>query len=84
MFQYKLVAVVTLNTTAKFYSFIVKTIKPKEINGEFLEVKSKKNETPLQAVIREIKEKTGFDISNQAIETLKTVYVEYNEKNHYC
>jgi 8-oxo-dGTP diphosphatase len=45
--------------------------------------KVEKNETPLQAVIRETKEETGFDISNQAIETLKTVYVEYNEKNHF-
>jgi 8-oxo-dGTP pyrophosphatase MutT (NUDIX family) len=37
----------------------------------------------LQAVIRETKEETGIDISNQTIETLKTVYVEYNEKNHF-
>ncbi len=42
-----------------------------------------KNETPLQAVIRETKEETGFDISNQAIETLKPIYIEYNEKNHF-
>lgn len=41
-----------------------------------------KNETPLQALIREVKEETGFDISNQAIEFLKTVYVEHNEKDH--
>lgn len=45
--------------------------------------KVEKNESPLQAVIRETKEETGIDISNQAIETLKTVYVEYNEKNHF-
>ena len=45
--------------------------------------KVEKNETPLQAVIRETKEETGIDISNQAIETLKTVYVEYNESNHF-
>lgn len=45
--------------------------------------KVEKNETPLQAVIRETKEETGIDISNQTIETLKTVYVEYSEKNHF-
>lgn len=45
--------------------------------------KVEKNETPLQAAVREAKEETGFDISNQEIETLKTVYVEYNEKNHF-
>lgn len=45
--------------------------------------KVEKTETPLQAVIRETKEETGFDISNQAIETLRSVYVEYNEKNHF-
>lgn len=45
--------------------------------------KIEKNETPLQAVIRETKEETGFDISKQTIETLKTVYIEYNEKNHF-
>lgn len=44
---------------------------------------SKKNENPMQAVIRETQEETGIDISNQAIETLKTVYVEYDEKNHF-
>jgi mutator protein MutT len=45
--------------------------------------KVEKNETPLQAVIREIQEETGIDISKQAVETLKTVYIEYNEKNHF-
>lgn len=45
--------------------------------------KVEKNETPLQAVIRETKEETGLDISDQPIETLKSVYVEYNEKNHF-
>lgn len=45
--------------------------------------KVEKNETPLQAVIRETKEETGIDISSQTIEALKTVYVEYNEKNHF-
>lgn len=45
--------------------------------------KVEKNETPLQAAIRETKEETGFDLSNQLIETLKTVYVEINEKNHF-
>lgn len=42
-----------------------------------------KNETPLQAIIRETKEETGLDISKQSIETLKTVYIEYDEKNHF-
>lgn len=45
--------------------------------------KVEKNETPMEAVIRETKEETGIDISHQTIETLKTVYVEYNEKNHF-
>ena len=45
--------------------------------------KVEKNETPLQAVIRETKEETGIDISSQIIETLKTVYIEYNEKSHF-
>lgn len=45
--------------------------------------KVEKNETPLQAVIRETKEETGVDISNQKIETLRAVYVEYSEKNHF-
>src|SRR5262249_24540466 len=45
--------------------------------------KINKNETPLQAAIREIKEETGYDISNQPVEHLKTVYIEYNEKDHY-
>lgn len=42
-----------------------------------------KNETPLQAIIRETKEETGFDISKQSIEALKAVFVEYDEKNHF-
>src|SRR5690349_2253835 len=41
-----------------------------------------KEETPLQAIIRETKEETGFDISKQSIETLKAVYIEYDQKNH--
>jgi 8-oxo-dGTP diphosphatase len=45
--------------------------------------KVEKHETPLQAVIREIKEETGLDISNQTIEAIKPVYIEYNEKNHF-
>lgn len=40
-------------------------------------------ETPLQAAIREIKEETGYDISKQEIENLGTVYIEYNEKDHF-
>lgn len=42
-----------------------------------------KGETPLQAAIREVKEETGFDISKQPIEKLETVYIEYNEKDHF-
>ena len=42
-----------------------------------------KNETALQTIIRETTEETGFDISKQTIETLKTVYIEYDEKNHF-
>jgi mutator protein MutT len=45
--------------------------------------KIEKNETPLQAAIREVKEETGYDISKQSIETLQTVYVEYDEKDHF-
>ena len=45
--------------------------------------KVEKNETPLQAIIREVKEETGYDISKQPIETLQTVYIEYNEKDHF-
>jgi mutator protein MutT len=45
--------------------------------------KVEKNETPLQAVIRETKEETGLDISNYFIETLKPVFIEYDEKNHF-
>lgn len=42
-----------------------------------------KEETPLQAAIREVKEETGYDISEQAIENLGRVYIEYNEKDHF-
>lgn len=45
--------------------------------------KVEKNETPIQAAIREVKEETGYDISKQAIEELDTVYIEYNEKDHF-
>ena len=41
-----------------------------------------KNETPLQAVIREVKEETGYDVSSQPIENLGTLYVEHTEKDH--
>lgn len=42
-----------------------------------------KGETPLQAAIREVKEETGYDISKQEIENLGTVYIEYDEKDHF-
>lgn len=42
-----------------------------------------KGEAPLQAAIREIREETGYDISKQVIENLGTVYIEYNEKDHF-
>lgn len=42
-----------------------------------------KEETPLQAVIREIKEETGYDVSKQAIESLGAVYIEYDETKHF-
>jgi len=42
-----------------------------------------KNETPLQAIIRETKEETGLDISNQSIEPLEAVYIEYDENIHF-
>ncbi|MFV0339819.1 MAG: NUDIX hydrolase [Parachlamydiaceae bacterium] len=45
--------------------------------------KVEKNETPLQAAIREVKEETGMDISGQDIETIKAVYVEYDEKINF-
>jgi mutator protein MutT len=45
--------------------------------------KVNRGETPLQAAIREVKEETGYDISNQAIEVLPTVYIEYNETDHF-
>lgn len=41
-----------------------------------------KAEAPLQALIREVKEETGYDISNQKIDFVKTVFVEHNAKDH--
>lgn len=40
-------------------------------------------ETPLQAVLRETKEETGYDFSKQELENLGTVFIEYNEKDHF-
>lgn len=42
-----------------------------------------KGETPMEAVVREIKEETGFEISQQIVEMLTTVYIEYDEKDHF-
>lgn len=42
-----------------------------------------KNELPLQAAIRELKEETAYDISKQEIENLGTVYIEYNDNDHF-
>jgi 8-oxo-dGTP diphosphatase len=42
-----------------------------------------KGETPLQAVLRETKEETGYDFSKQVLESLGTVFIEYNEKDHF-
>lgn len=44
--------------------------------------KIEKDETPFQAIVRETKEETGYDISKQTIEALKSVYIEYDEKKH--
>src|SRR5438046_1181033 len=38
--------------------------------------KVKKTETPLQGAIREVREETGYDISEHEIENLGTVYIE--------
>ncbi|MBS3904291.1 MAG: NUDIX hydrolase [Simkania sp.] len=42
-----------------------------------------KGETPLQAVIREALEETGYDFSHQPIQHLSTLYIEYNQKDHF-
>lgn len=40
-------------------------------------------ETPLQAILREAKEETGFDFSDQQVVHLESVFVEHNEKDHF-
>ena len=45
--------------------------------------KAQNGETPLEAAIREIGEETGFDISDQYIEDLGAVYIEYSEEIHF-
>lgn len=42
-----------------------------------------RGETPLRAALREAKEETGYDFSKQDVENLGTVYIEYNEKDHF-
>ena len=42
-----------------------------------------KGETPLQAVLREVKEETNYDFAKDNIENLGSVYIEYNEKDHF-
>lgn len=42
-----------------------------------------KGETPLQAVLREVKEETGYDFSKQSLESLGSVYIEYNDHDHF-
>ncbi len=42
-----------------------------------------KGETPIEAVIREIQEETGYEFSKEQIESLGAVYIEYNEKDHF-
>lgn len=42
-----------------------------------------KGETPLQAVIREVFEETGFDISKQNVIQLQTVFIKYPNNFDY-
>lgn len=42
-----------------------------------------KNETPLQAAIREVCEETGYNLSSNSLKPVGTVYVEYNETDHF-
>lgn len=41
------------------------------------------NETPLQAVIRETIEETGYDISNETIEIMQTIYIEFDKRDQF-
>lgn len=45
--------------------------------------KVEEGETPLEAVIREVLEETGYDFSDQPIEYLSTVYIECSPKYHF-